>query len=280
MKINKISLKGKAKILETDTGKIVVKPKKKELMELFDYLQSRDFNSYPKIIDEDNEEVRYEYYEDSYFHQESDEDFIRSVGELHYKTTYFKNVSRKKYKEIYNTLIENVDYLKDYYGKIIHDIDMESYMSPSDYLLARNYTIINTSLIYIEKELNAWYNLVKDKTKERVCVVHNNLKKENVIRGSTPIFTGWDNFLVDTPVLDIYKLYKNEYKTMDFENLLKVYNETFELSKEEVKLFKVIISMPQKLEENTSEYNKVMDVKEMLDYIYRTNNVIKSGVLD
>lgn len=279
-KINKITLKGKTKILESEDEKIVVKPKLKELSSLFDYLQIRDYNNYPHITSEDKNEIRYKYYEEEYFHKDDDIDFIRSVADLHYKTTYYKSVSRKKYKEIYNTLIGNVDYLKDYYNNLIRDIDGEVYTSPSHYLLSRNYTIINTSLLYIEKELNAWYSLVKDKTKERVSIVHNNLKKENVIRGNVPILTGWDNYLVDTPVLDIYKLYKNEYKTMDFEEVLKTYNDIFVLSKEESKLLKVLISMPKKLENAENEYNKVQNVRDMVDYIYITNNLIKSGVLD
>lgn len=279
-KINKITIKGKAKIIENEEEKIVVKPKGKELSSLFEYLEQRDFKNYPLIVLENKDEVRYKYYDEVYFYQEEDEKFIRSVADLHYKTTYFKSVSRKKYKEIYNTLIGNVDYLKDYYNNLIRDIDGEVYTSPSNYLLSRNYTIVNTSLIFIERELNAWYNLVKDKTKERVSVVHNNLKKENVIRGSIPILTGWDNYLVDTPVLDIYKLYKNEYKNMNFESLLRTYNEVSSLSKEEVKLLKVLISMPKKLEDKKSEYDKVLEVRSMIDYIYITNNLIKSGVLD
>lgn len=281
MKIKKIRIKGKAKILETDEEKLVIKPKKKDLQSLFDYLSKRDFNSFPTILDSTKDEIRYKYYEENpIFNEDSiiDEELIREVSNLHYKTTYFKNISRKKYKEIYNKLIDNIDYLKDYYSNLIKKIDEEIYMSPSNYLLARNYTIINSNLLYIEKELNAWYNLVKDKTKERVSIIHNNLKKDNFIRGEKNILTSWDNFLVDTPILDIYKLYKNEYKKMDFASLLKIYNETYPLNKEEIKLLWIMISMPKKIEKTDNEYNNIKEVKELLDYTYRTNEIIKSGI--
>lgn len=281
MKIKKIRIKGKAKIYETDEEKLVIKPKKKDLQSLFDYLSKRDFNSFPTILDSTKDEIRYKYYEENpIFNEDSiiDEELIREVSNLHYKTTYFKNISRKKYKEIYNKLIDNIDYLKDYYSNLIKKIDGEIYMSPSNYLLARNYTIINSNLLYIEKELNAWYNLVKDKTKERVSIIHNNLKKDNFIRGEKNILTSWDNFLVDTPILDIYKLYKNEYKKMDFASLLKIYNETYPLNKEEIKLLWIMISMPKKIEKTDNEYNNIKEVKELLDYTYRTNEIIKSGI--
>ena len=283
MKTKKIVIRGKAKIYETDENKIVIKSKKKELTSLFEYLNTRDFNNYPKILEENNNEIRYSYYtERQIMNEESikDEELIKTIGSLHYKTTYFKPVSKKKYKEIYNTLIDNIDYLKDYYDKLIRKIDTERYMSPSHYLLARNYTLINSNLIYIEKELNAWFNLVKDKTKERVSIVHNNLKKDNFIRGEENVLISWDNYLVDTPILDIYKLYKNEYKNMDFTSLLKTYNEIYPLTKEEIKLFMIMISMPKKLETKINEYENVLETSTLIDYTYRTNSVVSSGIFN
>ncbi len=197
---------------------------------------------------------------------------------LHYKTIYYKEVSRKKYKDIYNTLIDNIDYLKDYYNKLIENIDNEVYMSPSNYLLARNYSVILKNFYYIEKELNKWYNLVKDKTKERVCIIHNNLKKDNFLMSSKNILTGWDNYLVDTPILDLYKLYRNEYKNMDMESIFKKYIEINKLTKEEISLFNVMISMPSTINITNNEYKKVVEVKSILDYTYRTSNFINLGV--
>ena len=143
-------------------------------------------------------------------------------------------------------------------------------------MLLRNFTIINSSLYFVEKELNSWYNLVKDKTKERVTIVHNNLRKDNYLRSSKNILTGWENYMVDTPVLDIYKLYKNEYKNMDFKSMFKVYNDSFKLTKEELKLFFIMISIPKKIIKSDNELDNVIETKNMLDYMYRTNDFIKN----
>ncbi len=276
-KINKITIKGNVKIIETEDKKVVIKKKSKDMNSLFDYLNRRNFLCYPNIEKETRNDVEYEYYnEKKYFNQNDDEDFIRTIADLHYKTTYYNDVSRLKYKDIYNTLIDNIDYLKDYYEKYISEADIETYMSPSNYLFVRNYSIVNSSLFYIEKELNAWYNLVKDKTKERVSVVHNNLRKDNFLRSDKDLLTGWENYMVDTPVLDIYKLYKNEYKNIDFKSMFKVYNDTFKLTKEELKLFFIMISMPKKLEKTDNEFNNVRNTKLFIDYMYRTNDFIKN----
>lgn len=276
-KINKITIKGNVKIIETEDRKIVIKKKSKDMSSLFDYLNRRNFLCYPNIEKETRNDVEYEYYnEKKYFNQNDDEDFIRTIADLHYKTTYYKDVSRLKYKDIYNTLIDNIDYLKNYYEKYISEADIETYMSPSNYLFVRNYSIVNSSLFYIEKELNAWYNLVKDKTKERVSVVHNNLRKDNFLRSDKDLLIGWENYMVDTPILDIYKLYKNEYKNIDFKSMFKVYNDTFKLTKEELKLFFIMISMPKKLEKTDNEFNNVRNTKLFIDYMYRTNDFIKN----
>lgn len=276
-KINKITIKGKVKILETDDKKIVIKKKNKDMSSLFNYLEIRGIDSFPKVEEETKDEIKYKYYDDRHIlNQNSDEEFIRKVADMHYKTTYFKDVSRKKYKDIYNTLIDNIDYLKEYYNDYVRKADMETYMSPSNYLLLRNFSIINSSLYYIEKELNSWYNLVKDKTKERVTIVHNNLRKDNYLESDNGILTGWENYMVDTPILDIYKLYKNEYKNLDFKSLYKVYNDTFTLTKEETKLFFIMISIPKKIEKSDNELNNVIETKRMVDYMYRTNDFIKN----
>lgn len=276
-KINKITIKGKVKIISYDDNIEVVKTKNKDMSVLYNYLNERGINCYPEVIKEDNNTIRYKYYNELYrLNENTDEEFIRDIADIHYKTTYYKDVSRKRYKDIYDKLIDNVDYLKDYYDNLVKKIDIEIYNSPSDYLLLRNFTIINSSLFYIEKELNTWYNLVKDKTKERVSIVHNNLRKDNYLISDKHILTGWENYMVDTPILDIYKLYKNEYKNIDFKSIFKVYNDSFKLTKEELKLLFIMISMPKKIDKSNDEIDNVININNMLDYMYRTNDFIKN----
>lgn len=276
-KVNKITIKGKVKILDTMDKKIVIKSKNKDMSSLFNYLSERGLENFPLIEKEESNLINYKYYDEvSSFNTNYDEDFIKLIADTHYKTTYYKDVSRKKYKNIYNTLIGNIDYLKDYYDTLIKKIDVEEYTSPSGYLLLRNYSIINSSLFYVERELNSWYNLVKDKTKERVTIVHNNLKRNNLLKSDKLLLTGWENYMVDTPILDIYKLYKNEYKVMNFISLFKVYNDTFKLTKEEEKLFFIMISIPKVIKLNSSEIDNINEVKNVLDYMYRTNKFIKN----
>ena len=274
-----IKYKGSAKIVIEEDNKYVVKTKKNDLKELYDYLTLKGFDSFPKVIDSDENKVRYEYIESVYSTEdEIGKELIKTVADLHFRTTYFKDVSRKKYKEIHYKIINNIDYLKDYYEKLILKIDKKEYMSPYEYLIARNYSIIMSALMYAEREINSWYKLVQNKEAERVCVIHNNLRTSHFIRSDKGYLLNWDYSVVDTPVLDLYKFYKREYNVYNFKSLLKEYNNNFSLNEEEIKLFCVLISIPDKIEVKGNVINSVRNAKKIIDYVYITNSLVTSGV--
>ena len=275
-----IKYKGSAKIVIEEDNKYVVKTKKNDLKELYDYLTLKGFDSFPKVIDSDENEVRYEYIESVYSTEdEIGKELIKTVADLHFRTTYFKDVSRKKYKEIHYKIINNIDYLKDYYEKLILKIDKKEYMSPYEYLIARNYSIIMSALMYAEREINSWYKLVQNKEAERVCIIHNNLRTSHFIRSDKGYLLNWDYSVVDTPVLDLYKFYKREYNVYNFKSLLKEYNNNFSLNEEEIKLFCVLISIPDKIEVKGNVINSVRNAKKIIDYVYITNSLVTSGAL-
>ncbi|MEG2457836.1 MAG: hypothetical protein RSB41_02990 [Bacilli bacterium] len=278
---DKIIIKNKAKIIKKDNEVYVIKKTKKDLTKLNEYLDNRDFTSYPHILSKDNEYTKYEYIESkSHITDEKLVDLIKTVALLHYKTAYYKTVSRLKYKKIYEKLIDNVDYLKLYYEKLITDIESTIYFSPVDYLIARNYHIIKGSLDYSERTLNAWYREVNNKTKQRVVVVHNNLKQDHFIIGDIPYLINFDNYIIDSPVLDLYKLYKNEFSNYDFKDLFKIYNSIFHLEKNEIMLLNILISIPGRIEETGNNLMDTKNINEIINFIYKSNDLVTSGVFE
>ena len=49
---------------------------------------------------------------------------------------------------------------------------------------------------------------------ERVCVVHNNLKDEHLLKNDKNYLISWDKYLIDTPVLDLYRFFQNENRSI------------------------------------------------------------------
>lgn len=259
-------------IIEENT---VTKKRNDDVIELYDYLLTRNFDNFPKIISKDDRNISYEYIKEEKYHEMTKGvEFIKVVSTLHSKTLFYKDVSKNKYKNIYNKLLGNIEYLKEYYDNMASIIEETEYMSPSMYLFIRNYSALDSSLVYAEKELKKWYKKVSNNNKERVSIIHNNLSLDHFIKGDKSYLLSWDNYKVDTPVLDIYNFYKKEGFKLDFNYLLKIYNENLSLTDDEKKLLNILISIPPKLINIKNEVLNTINVKEFYDYIYSGINVV------
>lgn len=256
----------------------VIKKNNDKLLELYDYLDSVGFNNYPKVINNNEEYIESEYIENRKYHELSNGiEFIKTVSLLHSKTVFNKDVSKNKYRTIYNKISNNLEYLKKYYENLINNIENEEYMKPSHYLLIRNYTILDSALKYSKNTLKKWFKKVENKSKERVCIVHNNLSLDHFIKGDKNYLISFDNYLVDTPVLDIFKFYKKDGYKLDFNLLLNEYNKNFELLEEEKMLLNILISMPPKIEEINDEYLNTINIKNTFNYIYSSMSVVNEN---
>ena len=247
----------------------VIKKRNDRVLELYDYLDTRGFNNYPKVISSDSDIIESEYINETKYHEiTKGVELIKTVADLHYKTLFFKEVSKNKYRTIYDKLSGNIEYLKEYYENMISSIEEEVFMSPSHYLFARNYTIIDSSLKYALKSLKIWFKKVEGKSKERVCVIHNNLSFDHFIKGDKNYLISFDNSLVDTPILDLYTFYRKEGFKIDFKYLIGIYEEKIKLLDEEKLLLNVLISIPPKIIEVNDEYLNTLNIKNTFNYMY------------
>ena len=145
------------------------------------------------------------------------------------------------------------------------------YTSPSEYEFVRNYSKIQASLLFAEQELSEWYELVKEKGKERVSLIHNNLELDHYIKDQDRDYLiSWDNAKFDSPVLDLANLYKNEFFTIEFSSLFNEYMSISPLNSEELKLFFIIISLPGEISFEGTEFDKCKNMRLKLDYIFKT----------
>ena len=271
------TIKGSSTIIESTSGNFVIKPKTKDLKELFAYLNSRNFHNFPKLVDSSRSDTYvFEYLNDISMPQEQRiQDLITLVAKLHNKTSFYKEVSEDKYKSIYEDIKNNILYLKEYYNNLFDISYNDIYLSPSKYLFMRNYTKIKDCLLFCEAELDKWYDLVKDIRKQRVSVVHNNLALRHFLRNEESYLISWDKALIDTPILDIVNLYKNEYYHTTFETILSKYFELVSLHEDEKTLLFIMLSLPWQVKETPSEFDNCKNYNELLDYIYKTEKLIR-----
>lgn len=266
---------GKVSIIDTNKGTFVVK-KKNNQKKLYDYLDTRSFNYYPKVIDRNNDEYEITEYVNEIEIPDEQKlmDMIKLVSLLHNKTTYYKEVSEDYFKEIYEDIKNNIEHLNGYYSDIITNIETKIYMSPSEYLFARNVSELFNSLGYTEAKLEEWYNIVKEQNKVRFVVLHNNLDLSHFIMSNKPYLINWDKSKVDMPLFDIYKLYKRVNNKFDFEPYLKIYEANYPLRNEERLLLFILIALPDKIELKDNEYEMCTQINNLYENIFRTETLI------
>lgn len=277
LSLNRLTIKNKTKILDTNRGTLVLKKKDNNinLTNTFNYLESRSFDNYPKRVFENN---NYDVYEYINGYNEPNEqkilDLINLLTILHYKTTFYKEVDIDYFKEIYENTINKIDYIYNYYTDIISLIETSIYMSPVEYLIARNISKIYESLNYSKENINKWYELVKDKRRIRVVNIHNNLSLEHYIKSDKPYLISWEKSKIDNPIYDLYNLYLNHYLDFDFNELFINYESKYPLLNEERILLFSLLTIPWKFEFNDTEYNLCKNARKLFDYLYKTEKLV------
>lgn len=272
------TIRGNCTILETTSGNFVIKkkPKEKDLVSIFNYLKSRNFDYFPNIYEDVRDDTYvYEYIEDNkVINPQKSEDLINLVALLHSKTSFNKEVTEEVYKEIYEDIKNNILYLQDYYKKYYELFLHEIYTSPSHYNFIRNYSKINAALNFSLSELDNWYTLVSDKKSERVSLIHNNLSLDHFIRSDKDYLISWDKAKFDTPILDLVKLYKNDFWNLEFSSLYEKYLSITSISLSEQKLFFIIISLVPEIDFSGSEFECTKNMRKKLDYVYKTEEFL------
>lgn len=267
---------GKATIINTKNGKYVIKNKNRDNNDILKYLLSRNFDYFPKILSNSTDDYELtEYVEDIDMPEEQKMmDMIDLIALLHSKTTYYKEVDIDDFDKIYDDINNNIMYLYNYYNDIMTIIENKIIYSPSEYLLARNISIIFDTLKFESDLLNKWQELVKEKRKQRYVVIHNNLDIDHFLKDKNNYLISWDKSKIDLPIYDLYKLYKRNNLNYDFETLLKRYERTYPLLEEEKLLFHILILLPDKIEFNDNEFEMCKRISDVIDNLYKTKDYV------
>lgn len=273
----KITLKNNVRIIDSGKEQFVIKRRDKDLQSIYKYLKSRSFDYFPELLYQTENYDIYKYVEDAEVSKEERaEDIIKLVTMLHSKTTFYREIDDDTYKELYESIIEWLEYLVNYYGDIAEIIEKEVYMSPSHYYFIRNISKVFASLDYCRYHIDKWYKIIEEKKRIRVVQLHNNLSLDHyLVNDNRPYLISWRHSQRDIPIYDMINLYKKYYKELDFFELLRKYEMNYPMLPEEKELFFVLISIPEKLEFNSSEYNMCKVVKNFYDYLLTSEKLIE-----
>lgn len=270
---NKLTIKSGVKIVD---DRIVIKNKNNnDIDKTYNYLRSRAFDYFPYPIEESNKYEIYPYIEDVYEPREQKAmDMVHLLSLLHSKTTFYREVDIDKNKKIYEDIVNDIDYLNNYYNELISLIEKDVYMSPSSYLIARNINIIFSSIYYVKDNIDKWYKLIEDNKNERVSYIHNNINLDHYLKSDKPYLISWNKSRVDSPIYDLLSFYKNRYLEFDFDDLFHYYESNYPLKDNERLLLFIYMAIPPKIVIDGSEYDMCIKINKNMEYLYKTSNLI------
>ena len=273
----KITIKNNVRIIDSGKEQFVIKKREKSLNELYKYFKSRSFDYFPELLYQTEHYDIYRYIEDvEISKEERSEDLIKLLTLLHGKTTFYKEIDDDTYKELYENIVNQLNYLMNYYSDIAEVIEKEEYMAPSHYYFIRNVSKVFAALDYCHYHIDKWYDMIEEKKRIRVVNLHNNLSLDHYLMdGDKPYLISWRLSKRDIPIYDLIKLYKQYYKDLDFYELLRKYEMHYPMLPEEKTLFFVLISIPERLDFRESEYKMCKKVQNFYDYLHSSEKLIE-----
>ena len=266
-KINSLKYIGKVIILDTDMGKYVYKNKNNQV--IYDYLESRGFNYFPKTINKKN--TNYEIVE--YI---SDKDNLKEqkiydlrdiVSFLHKKTAFNKEIDLDEIKKMYENINNEADYLMSYYQDLNNIIDNTLFMSPLEYLLIRNIDLFYYLISFVKVESLNWYNNIKNKKIIKYSMIHNNLDISHILESDSYYLISWDKAHIDFPYKDIKKMIENSYYEIDIEEFINGYLKNNKLDYNEYLFLLINLALPKKIILTNDTYLDTYKLSNYLEYV-------------
>lgn len=271
-----ICYKNNSKIITTEDGKYTIKVRRNN-KDIYNYLRSHAFNNFlsPLTTIDDPYEI-YPYIESKSMSNSSDKavSLVYHLSLLHTKTTVYEEINLDKIKALYEKTSLELNNLDDYYHDLHDYIENKVYMSPEEYLLIRNITLIYNAIIFSKENLKAWYDKKIAMKKERQVFLHRNPSLKNFIM--TPehhYFINWDNSSLGVPLYDLLTFFKNDYEELELKSLYNIYQSKYRFTEEEELLFFTLLSKPWKLEFTKNHYNNTLQVQKLLDYIVKGSTI-------
>ena len=274
IKIESIKKQGKVIIIN---NKYVIK-KLNDDNNFYDYLTNRNFKYFPSSYSSsfNNIEIM-DYIKDKNIPKEQRlEDIVYLDSILHLNTTFDKVIDIDKIKEIYEATISHLQELSNYYLDIQNVIEEEVYMSPANYLLIRNISLIYKAINMSRDYLDKWYKEVEKGSSIRYVYIHGNLRESHLLEDNGFYLISWDKSRIDMPIKDIEAFYKNSYFDISLKDIMLIYEQKYPLKKEEKNLLYASLLIPNKIDFNKLEYFKIQDVSNMIIYLEDIINYLKN----
>ena len=147
-------------------------------------------------------------------------------------------------------------------------------MSPAEQLLMINISKFYKALNYAEHKIDLWYTKKENQKQERTVQLHNNLSLNHILKEEIPYIINWDKSKRGIPIFDFLIFYKKEYMDLEMNSLFNLYQNKYSFYPEEKLLFESLISIPEKIILNKTNYINTVNTKKIITYIDKTSQFL------
>lgn len=276
LRVNNISYRGNCQVLDTNKGKFVLKKKKNNIKDIYEYLNRKKYYNYVPLVN--NYDDPYEIYpfieEKNTFNSSKAVDMIYALSMLHIKTTTYEEINLDEIKELYERTLAKIDYLYKYYLDLQDYIEANVYMAPAEYLLIRNISMVYNLLSFSKTKIDEWYREKERLKKERNVLLINNLKLEQFLEGEQNYFVNWSKAKRGIVIYDFLDFFKKNYLELDMKSLYDIYQSKYPFSTDEENLFLALLAIPDKIIFDDNNYINTIKVKNLVIYLNKVGQFI------
>ena len=248
--VNKYNKFDNVYFLNTNIGHFCLKKKRdNKVFDTISYLKSKRFKNFLDIYSSEEDDFLITRFVDNKVFIKDDKayELIYLVSMLHNCTTFYKSISLDEVKCFYEEKMKEIISLKNYYDNLCYVFDNDNFISPSRFLLLKNFSLIFLSLDLAVDYLNKWYDSMKEKCSRRIVLNHNHLDLSHILIEETSYLINWEYSSFDSPVVDLSYFFKSECLNVDIEILFDVYLSRYQLFVEEYYLLFVYLLIPKKI---------------------------------
>ena len=118
------------------------------------------------------------------------------------------------------------------------------------------------------------YLLIFGNRNIRNVFIHGNINLDHYRKSDKPYLISFNKSRIDSPIYDLLSFYKNHYLNMPFDDLLRFYENKYPLKEEERLLLLTYMAVPPTIDNDGDEYNMCIKINKIVDYLYKTSNLI------
>ena len=273
--VKKYTYKNRALIIDTSKGKYVIKEKKKNIKEIYDYLLSRNFSFFLYPDDIDNNYEIYSYISEvNTIKEEKAIHLISVLSELQNRTTTYKMYTLDEIKEIYEEKSKKIDYLFKYYDSLEEKFSNIVYPHPYQLSFLINVSKIYNALQYSKMLLEKWYKEVSVNKKKRIVLLHNRLSLDHFLDVKDAKIINFNYADYGSPIFDFVYFYLSHYRELDMLSLFKLYQHKYIYTLEELLRLFIELVVPYEIRFDNNNINNCLKIYNLVSYIDITREFI------